>query len=545
MPDRSSRPPRQWPRNTQALAVIAATMAAVLTAPAVSAQDPQRFSKPRDHYATGKQNAVASTSKEASEAALWALAQGGNAADAYITAALTQTVVEHGLTSMGGGFSVYYYHAATGEISVVVGPLGPAEAEKYDFDRTSPVTQTGRAMPVPGFLSGVHVAHQEFGKLKWEQLFQPAIKHAQEGFAIGTLLASVDKTKAARFEDGKALWTKEGRYIRAGETLVQAKLGETLQRIAADGPEYFYTGEFAKNYVRRARSDGGHITMEDMAAWQKLSFSKKVNLEGNYRGYRIAAGGLNIYALHLNEALDLKSSGPARTNPESLFRQYRIMEEVFLASRTYSKEAHEQFVSPDYARKRAEEVVKSPLRKLTFDLIFNTCFLVVRDREGNIAWGTHSINTPTAFGAGILVEGVYAAHAMNREHVRGAGGSAPGLSTCLALFKDGKPRLIAGSPGFGFVHGPWQYCTAVVEWGQSPAEAMNQPRFGLPRRDGNSYFESHYDANVFDLLKKRTIPFSSGRPAPFTGLVGALTIEEDQTLHVVQDGRVDGYARAD
>ncbi len=137
-----------------------ATIAAILTAPgALFSQDGLRFAKPKDHYATGKKNAVASTSREASEAALWALSQGGNAADAYITAALTQTVVEHGLTSIGGGFSISYFDAATGNINGVLGPLGPAKAESYDFDRESPETQTGRAMPVPGFLSGVHAAH--------------------------------------------------------------------------------------------------------------------------------------------------------------------------------------------------------------------------------------------------------------------------------------------------------------------------------------------------------------------------------------------------
>ena len=223
-----------------------------------------------------------------------------------------------------------------------------------------------------------------------------------------------------------------GATLRAGETLVQEQLGKTLERVAADGPESFYTGEFAKKYVRRVA---------------------KQPLVGKCRGYQIAAAGLIAYALRLNEALDLKAGGPARTNPESLFRQYRIMEEVFLSSPKYSKETHEQFVSPDFARKRADAVLKSPLRKLTFDAIFNTCFLIVRDRAGNVAWGTHSINTPTAFGAGIVVDGVYAAHAMNREHVRGSGGSAPGVSTSLALFKDGKPHLVAGSPGFGFVHG--------------------------------------------------------------------------------------------
>ncbi len=256
-----------------------------------------------------------------------------------------------------------------------------------------------------------------------------------------------------------------------------------------------------------------------------MSRVEKRTLEGNYRGYQIAAAGLITYALHLNEALDLRSSGPARTNPESLFRQYRIMEEVFLSSPGYSKKTHEQFVSPEFAHARADAVLKSPLRKLTFDAIFNTCFLIVRDQAGNVAWGTHSINTPTAFGAGIIVDGVYAAHAMNREHVRGAGGSAPGVSTSLALFKKGKPYLIAGSPGFGFVHGPWQYCTAIVEWGLSPTESMNQPRFGLPRQDGDFYFERHYDDRVFEMLKEKKIPFFQGRPSPFTGLVGGADVE--------------------
>ncbi len=522
------------------------TIAAMSTVSGLSdAQERQWFSRPDDHHAKGQNGAVASTSREASKAAIWALSQGGNAADAYMTAALTQTVVEHGLTSLAGGYSINYFDAATGEINSVLGPLGPAEAESYDFERGSAVTQTGRAMPVPGFVSGLHASHKQFGKLKWGPLFEPAIRYANDGFPVAPLLASAASSKATRFDDGKALWMKQGQLLRPGETLVQTELGTTLKLVSTEGPEYFYTGKFADNYVRRAAADGGKISMADMAGWKELSRSKKVQLDGNYRGYQIAAGGLVTYALHLNEALDLKSFGPAKDNPECLFRQYRIMEEVFLSSADYSKETQSQFVSPDYARQRADTVVNSPLRKLTFDAIFNTCFLVVRDRDGNIAWGTHSINTPTAFGAGILVDGVYAAHAMNRAHVRGSGGSAPGVSTSLALFKDGKPRLIAGSPGFGFVHGPWQFGAGMIEWDLSPIEAMNQPRFGLPRQDGNFYFESHYDDNVFVMLKDRKIPFFKGRPSPFTGLVGALIVDDEQTIRIVQDGRADGYALAE
>lgn len=502
----------------------------------------QRFSRPENHYSRGKTAAVTSTSREASEAALLALAHGGNAADAYMTAALTQTVVEHGLTSICGGFSIKYFDAVTGRISSIVGPLGSAEAEPYDFERQSPVTQTGRAMPVPGFLAGLHAAHDRHGKLKWKALFEPAIKYATDGFPASPLLVSAAGQKAALHADGKALWMKQGRFLKPGEILVQEVLGKTLQSVADEGPEYFYEGQFATHYVRRAASDNGRITMQDMAGWRNLSHINEDRLEGDYRGYQISSAGLITYALHLNESLDLKSSGPAKSSPDSLFRQYRIIEEVFLSSRDYSKETHDQFVSPEYARKRSDFVLNSPLRKLTFDAIFNTCFLVVRDRDGNIAWGTHSINTPTAFGAGIMVDGVYAAHAMNRAHVSGSGGSAPGISTSYALFKDGRPVLIAGSPGFGFVHGPWQFGAGIIEWDLAPTEAMNQPRFGLPRQDGNVYVESHYDDKAFEMLNEREIQFFKGRPSPFTGLVGALILDEDGTLHAIQDGRRDGYA---
>lgn len=290
MRDRPALTRRSWLTN-------AAAITAAATTELLPGQEVKRLAVAKDHHATGKKHAVTTTTQESSNAAMWALAQGGNAADAYLTASLTQTVVEHGLTSIAGGFSIHYYNAATGEIHSVVGPLGPAKAEKYDFDRKSPITQTGRAMPVPGFLSGIHAAHKKFGKLKWDQLFKPAVQHATEGFPAGALLASAARSKATRFEEGKALWLKQGKLLQAGETLIQKELGKTLQQIATDGPEYFYTGEFAKHYVDRAKTDGGVITMEDMAGWRALSIVKKVGLEGSYRGHQIASAGLNIYAL--------------------------------------------------------------------------------------------------------------------------------------------------------------------------------------------------------------------------------------------------------
>jgi gamma-glutamyltranspeptidase/glutathione hydrolase len=399
-------------------------------------------------------------------------------------------------------------------------------------------------MPVPGYVAGLHAAHEHFGKLPWKELFEPAIARATDGAVILPAIIEAAKRRGSQHPEGKALWMKDGRFLKPGEKLVQADLGKILASVAAGGPAAFYEGEFARHYVDRARADGGRITLEDMARWKELVRIKEEKPEGGYRGFQVMAAGMIIYALHLNEALDLRSTGPAGENPETVFRQIRIMEEVFLSTTKYSEKTHEQYVSPDYARKRAAFVLKSPMRKVTLDALFNTCFLVVRDAEGNCAWGTHSINSPTAFGAGILVDGVYAAYVISRNHAHGSGGIAPGISTSFALYRGGKPRIIAGSPGFGFVHGPYQYGTGIVEWDLHPTAAMNLPRFGLPGQDGKAAFESHYSDAVFDMLDRKDVAYRKSKPTPATGLVGALVINDDEKLHVVQDGRRAGFARA-
>lgn len=523
--------------------LIAGLLIAV-TITVAGAQSDDRFAA---YQAVGKSLAVTSTSREATEAALWALAEGGNAADAYLTAALTQTVVEPGLTTIGGALGVTYFDAATGATARAGARHGPAAAEKYDFERDDPVTQTGRAMPVPGFIAAVHAAHSRFGKLPWAKLFEPAIRHARDGVKIQPSIIRAARKRGVRHPAGKALWMRKGRFIQPWERLLQPDLARTLQAVAEGGPGAFYEGAFARHYVKRARADRGKLTMKDMAGWRDLMRTSEVALEGSYRGFQVCApgAGLLTYALHLNEALDLRA---AQDPAERTYLQVRIMEEVFLSARRYSKKTHARFVSPAFAKKRAKFVRTSKPRKLSFDDLFNTCFLVVRDRDGNCAWGTHSINSPAAFGAGIVVDGVYAAYVINRKHVRGSGPTARGISTCYALYEDGKPRFIVGSPGYGFVHGPYQFGTAMVEWGLGPFAAVKAPRFGLPASStGNKpYIEDGFPESVFERLKRRRIPVYRGKASGFTGLVGALTVDDDGRIHVVQDPRrAGGLARAE
>jgi gamma-glutamyltranspeptidase / glutathione hydrolase len=540
---------RTMDRRTFLAAIAAGTAGAMLPTGLVCGARAEPASPRSPLYATGETLAATSTSREATEAALWALSKGGTAADAYIAAALTQTVVEPGLTTIGGAFGVTCFEARSGKTRSALGRLGPAAAESYDYERFSPVSRTGRGMPVPGFLAGIDLAHRTFGKLPWAQLFEPAVRHAIEGFPVPELILRGATRHGTRLPEGKALWSRDDRTLRPGETLRQPALAMTLAAVAKDGVAAFYGGAFADAYVRRSRADGGKLTRKDMARWSKLTRITDAKPEGNYRGYQVWApnAGLLTYALHLNEALDLRSSGPARSSPESVYKQVRILEEVFLSTKAYSKNTHAKFTSVAHARRRAKSVLNGPVRDVTIDALFNTCFLVVRDAKGNVAWGTHSINTPNAFGAGILVDGVYAAYAIDRAHVRGTGATARGISTAYALYKDGRPRLVVGSPGFGFVHGPYQYGTSVVEWGLSPIEAARAPRFTLPAKLGSNVtrFESHYNASVFAMLKKRKLPHARIRASGATGLVGALLVQEDGLLHATQDPRRGGLTLAE
>ena len=144
------------------------------------------------------------------------------------------------------------------------------------------------------------------------------------------------------------------------------------------------------------------------------------------------------------------------------------------------------------------------------------------------------------------MDGVYAAHAISRAHVYGSGGTASGIGTNFALFRDGEPRLVTGSPGFGFVHGPYQFGTGVIEWDLSAMEATRAPRFGFPSSAtfGQTFLEGHYDQSVYVGLEERGIPHVRANASVSTGLVGALVVDDDGTLHVAQDPRRGGFARA-
>ena len=180
----------------------------------------------------------------ATEAALWALERGGSAADAYMTAAIAQCVLEPTMTTLGGGFGMAFWDAETGQLAQGGGffafPSGAPASEPYD-ERKS---WTAWGAMVPGFVRGLETCHAAWGKLRWEDLFEPAIVFAEEGFVIDHMLwgyAKATRKMIGRFPGpGRDAWFRDGYMLGVGDVLRQPALAATLKALPDEGPDYFF-----------------------------------------------------------------------------------------------------------------------------------------------------------------------------------------------------------------------------------------------------------------------------------------------------------------
>ena len=420
----------------------------------------------------------------ATEAALWALERGGTAADAYITAALVQCVLEPTMTTLGGGFGVTFFRAATGELSTAGGafafPSGAPASEPYDEARS----WTGFGAMVPGYVRGLESAHAAYGRLPWPDLWEPAIAFAENGFVIDhTLWGYVHHARkmVGRFAGpGRDNWFRDGYLLGVGDTVHLPELAATMTHLRDEGGDYFYTGPFARKLVDEVQRRGGGITLDDLAAMQGfVSPSWKSGDAGGapYRGYEVAPSSGLLFQLGLQvfEAADLRALGPPTDSVEALHIQIRVAQELWRRGADVTPDTQDDFISPDNARRVWQDIRSSAPRPF-LGFAAATCGNVIVDGQGNVAAGTHS-SSSEAFGTGINVDGVV----MNRAtYLRKYLNLPVGFSTQLWLYRDGRPALVMATPSRSLMECLLQAAANFVEYGMDGGEVVGAPRFGHP-----------------------------------------------------------------
>lgn len=239
--------------------------------------------------ACGDLGAVTAMTREAARAGARLLADGGNAVDAAVGAALVSGVVEPAMSGLGGAAYAVVFDPASERATVFEGsarcpenatadlfePLDGVGGGLYGFPPTrGDRAETGAlSVCVPTAPAVLARLHDRCGALPFARVAEPAIALAEEGFApdwVFVVHAAAGYRRLARCPDALSLYTRESGapFVSSGpgDPLRAPALARSLRRLAEDGPDPFYAGDLARKIGDAVRAAGGILSDADFRA---------------------------------------------------------------------------------------------------------------------------------------------------------------------------------------------------------------------------------------------------------------------------------------
>ena len=468
---------------------------------------------------------AATTGGAATQAGLQVLKDGGSAMDAAMSTALAQVVQSAGsYVSFAGPLILVYYDAATDKVYCLNAQYNTPLEEK---DPRSIPNTGGRTALVPGFMAGVQAAHDRFGKLPRERVFEPAIALAEKGQAVSATLSSFIETKKSvlsRLSETKRIFTTgDGTFYAQGDLFRQTELADTLKQVAAQGASYMYDGPWGRKFVEVIQKHGGKIRQQDM---QKYRAFWEEPVQTTYRDYRVFAPGVSAWGgvdiaegLNLLELADLKQSGHYTTSPRSLlwFMEIAACHNLTWGWRNIAGRdlAPKSRVTKETSAWIWEQMQNGNWPYLTQSMkrtggAAHSDGVVVVDQWGNVAAVGHTINTVVWGDTGVFVDGVSIpdSAAFQGEHIAraGPGKRLPNGMSPLIVFRAGKPLLGSAAVGGALHHKTLQVLANILDFGMDPQTAVDAPAFVLHTWDYNAAIgqveKGTFDPELLEGVKK-------------------------------------------
>jgi gamma-glutamyltranspeptidase/glutathione hydrolase len=408
------------------------------------------------------------------------LADGGNAADAVVAAALVACVVSPHNCGVGGygGHAVFAFDGGRKVGAIDFNGPAPAAArpDMFALDEKGAVRDRAnehgwRAAGVPGILAGLQFALERFGTRSFREALGPAIGFARDGFPLTQGVASGIARSAAEFRKDPAsarLWLKDGEPPAVGETHRNPDLAQLLETLAAaNSVEPFYRGDLARRIAAAFQQHGGLLTVKDLADYRAREVAP---LSLAWRNYTLltaplTAGGLTVLeVIRVLQALKWTAlpPGPARTHARLEALRLAWHDRLaLLGDPDHVKAPVAKLLSAERARElaaRVEQAVKArkavPPPKTEPRAQRGTVHLSCVDRHGNLAALT--LTHGNAFGARVTVAGLglTLGHGLSRfeprpGHPNSVGpGKRPLHNMCPTIvLRDGQPVLALGGAG--------------------------------------------------------------------------------------------------
>ena len=239
---------------------------------------------------------VASQDRLASVVGAEILAAGGNAVDAAVATgfALAVTFPQAGNLG-GGGFMLVHIAGEDKTYALDYREIAPLSFYPEMFIEADGSVDTSSkrfgvdSSGVPGTVAGLLLAQEKWGRLSREQVLEPAINLATEGFPVSDSLSYSLKRASGRFQTNKSKSYFLGEDFAGrnpGDIWVQSDLADTLKAISSQGMDGFYSGKIAELIVKQVQALGGSMTLEDLASYKAVV---REPVWGTYRGYQVAS----------------------------------------------------------------------------------------------------------------------------------------------------------------------------------------------------------------------------------------------------------------
>lgn len=364
-----------------------------------------------------RQAAVASANSQATDAGLEILAAGGNAFDAAVAVSATLGLVEPESSGLGGG-AFMLLHVAQTDRDVFIDARekapGAATRDMYLDAQGNPnrdlAVNGPLAAGIPGLPAGlVHLA-KKYGRLPLAQSLAPAIRLAREGWIFSSKNASMlgfRKDVLARSPAAAKLFLPGGEVPKAGTRMRNPDYARTLERLATQGADGFYRGDFARRLAEGVRKAGGIWTEADLANYQVV---EREPIRISHRGYQLitvpppSSGGVALAEI-FNILSGYDYPAMARVDRvhlivESMRRAYRDRA-IYLGDPDFFKVPVRLLTSPDYAAglragispTHATPSVLLPGMDEGSERVETTHYSIV-DTHGNLVATTQTVNLP-------------------------------------------------------------------------------------------------------------------------------------------------------
>ena len=527
----------------------------------------------------GRNGMVCTNSPLSAAAGLKVLQEGGNAFDAALAVAATETVTMVPMCGIGGDSFILLYEAANGQVTGMSSAGAPGSGTSADYYRKQGLTKMPLEGPhsvgVPGEVAAWEEVHRRFCSKPFDQLLDTAVGYAEDGFALPPKIAqsfSSTHKRLAAFPSTAEVLLAGGRTPVEGDLLVNRDLAESLRRIGNSGAEEFYKGDLARKMVKALNNAGGLFTDEDFANHEVDVYDP---IGTTYRGETVyqtrppSQGFLHLEMLNLIEGFEL--SHMSSDDPEAIHLMVEAKKIAYDDRNRLAGDPRvvewplDEVISKEYADRRRPEIqldrvgAESPgLDSARTD--GNTTYFCVADGAGNAVSWVHSLSH--AFGSRFMAGGT--GILFNNRAGRGfsleAGHPnefAPNKRTmhtlnCYLTLRDDKAHIIGGTPGGDFQpQSGVQIITNLLDFGMGPQEAVDVPRWWSYPGTDPATIETAMELRVEPEMPEKTVQglqklghkVSRRNAGVYDGKVQLIVIDQErQVLLGAADPRGDGLS---